>query len=101
MRWFLVAALILLAALVLETGLLAYAMYVLLALLLLSRVLARSWTENLSAERRCDRDTAEVGEAVDVAITVRNGGGLPVPWVLLEDMLPAKALIESHARLRV
>ncbi len=101
MKWFLAAALILLAALVLETGLLAYAMYVLLGLLLLSRVLARSWTENLSAERRCDRVTAEVGEVIDVAVKVRNGGTLPVPWVLLEDMLPAKALVENHARLRV
>src|SRR6202040_2097818 len=25
----------------------------------------------------------------------------PVPWVLLEDMLPARALVERHARLKV
>ncbi len=30
-----------------------------------------------------------------------NTGGLPVPWVLLEDMLPAKALAENRGRLRV
>jgi uncharacterized repeat protein (TIGR01451 family) len=101
MRWFLGAALILLAALVLETGLLAYAMYVLLGLLLLSRALARSWTENLAADRRCDRDTAEAGESVTVTVTVRNRGALPVPWVLLDDMLPARALVEGRARLRV
>jgi uncharacterized repeat protein (TIGR01451 family) len=101
MRWFLAAALILLAALVFETGLLAYAMYVLLGLLLVSRVLARSWTENLSAERHCDRVEADVGETIAVEVTVRNGGALPVPWVLLEDMLPAKALVENRLWIRV
>jgi uncharacterized protein (DUF58 family) len=101
MRWILAAALILFAALVFGTGLLAYAMYVLLGLLLLSRVLARSWTENLSATRRCARVEAVVGETVAVEVTVRNGSALPVPWVLLEDMLPARALVESRLRLRV
>ncbi len=101
MKWFLGAALVLFVALVLETGLLAYAMYVLLGVMVVSRFLARSWTENLSAERRCDRQTAEVGDEVAVAIVVRNAGALPVPWVLLEDMLPARALVEGRARLRV
>ena len=40
MKWFLGAILLLLAALVLQSGLLAYAMYVLLAVMLVSRVLA-------------------------------------------------------------
>ena len=50
-RWFHRAAVltVLLAALVLESGLLAYSMYVLLGLMLLSRFLARSWIENLTA----------------------------------------------------
>ncbi len=41
MKWYLGAALLLLLALVFKLGLLAYAMYVLLALLMSSRVLAR------------------------------------------------------------
>jgi uncharacterized repeat protein (TIGR01451 family) len=101
MRWFLGAALLLLAALVLDSGLLAYAMYVLLFLLVVSRLLARNWIGNLSATRECNRFTAEVGDTVAVNITVKNAGVLPVPWVLLEDMLPARALVEQHARLKV
>src|SRR5262249_685932 len=93
MKWFLGVILLLFAALVLESGLLAYAMYVLLGVLVLSRVLARSWTENLTATRECRQATAEVGDSVSVTVTVRNTGTLPVPWVLLEDMLPAKALM--------
>jgi uncharacterized repeat protein (TIGR01451 family) len=76
-------------------------MYVLVALLVGSRLLARSWAASLMAERVCDRKTAEVGDSVTVTVTVRNQSGLPVPWVLLEDMLPARALLDNRLRLRV
>src|SRR5438093_2146037 len=101
MKWFAGALFLLLAALMLESGLLAYAMYVLLGLLVISRLLTRSWINGLTAKRTCDRETAEIGEEVNVDVVVRNDGMLPVPWVLLEDMLPAKALIENRNRLRV
>jgi uncharacterized protein (DUF58 family) len=101
MRWYVGAILLLLAALVLESGLLAYAMYVLLALLVGSRLLARSWVAGLRAKRVCAQKSVDVGDSVAVTVTLYNESALPVPWVLLEDMLPAKALIETRARLRV
>jgi uncharacterized repeat protein (TIGR01451 family) len=101
MKWFLGVALLLLAALLLESSLLAYATYVLLGLLFLSRFLARSWTSNLSATRTCDRLTAEVGERVAVTVTLRNNGRLTVPWVLMEDVLPRQALDLRFPRLKV
>jgi uncharacterized protein (DUF58 family) len=111
MRWFLGATLLLLAALVLGSGLLAYAMYVLLGMLLVSRFLARSWVNNLSAIRRislaADPErppgdlTAEIGDKVSVHLTVHNGGALPVPWVLLEDLLPKASLDKRFPRLRL
>src|ERR1700731_2689212 len=98
MKWFLGVLLMLLAALLIESGLLAYAAYVLLGLLLVSRALARNWAGQLAVTRTCrlvgrDDDeaagpaglTAEVGDRVAVRLTVRNDGSLPVPWVLLED----------------
>src|SRR5579875_3008630 len=88
MKWFVGALLLLLAALLLESSLLAYAMYVLLALLLLSRWLARSWIGNLSATRTCKQLTADIGERVPVELTITNNGALPVPWLLAEDLLP-------------
>src|SRR5437588_5024692 len=108
MKWFLATLLVLLAALLLESGLLAYGAYVLLGLLLLSRWLARSWIGNLSATRTCHRAggdaprpaeegaeppppepgglALEIGERVVVRVVVHNNGALPVPWVLLEDV---------------
>jgi uncharacterized protein (DUF58 family) len=101
MKWYVGAIALLLAALILDSGLLAYSMYVLLALLVGSRLLARTWAGGLTAKRECEGDTAEVGEAIAVTVTVENQNALPVPWVLLEDMLPAKALVEARSRLRV
>jgi uncharacterized repeat protein (TIGR01451 family) len=101
MKWFFGAAVLLLTALLLESGLLAYAMYVLLAVLIISRALARSWIEGISASRKCAQQTAEIGESVQVDITVRNAGWLPVPWVLLEDLLPQAALEQKPPRLRI
>jgi uncharacterized protein (DUF58 family) len=101
MKWFLGIALLLLAALLLESGLLAYATYVLLGLLFLSRFLARSWIGNLSAARTCDRLTADIGERVEVTVAVRNGGRLMVPWVLMEDVLPRAALDNRFPRLKI
>jgi len=100
MKWFFGAILFLLTALILQSGLLAYAMYVLLAVMLLSRALARTWIGNLSATRRCKQLTAEIGDEVQVSLRIRNAGMLPVPWVLLEDLLPRRALDQRPPRLR-
>jgi uncharacterized protein (DUF58 family) len=101
MRWFLGALFILFAALVLESGLLAYSMYVLLGVMVVSHFLTRAWNGRLTATRECNRDTAEVGDTVAVGITVKNHGWMVVPWLLIEDMLPARALTGAAARLKV
>jgi uncharacterized repeat protein (TIGR01451 family) len=101
MRWFIAVLIILVIALILDSGLLAYSMYVLLALLLLTRFLSRSWIGHLSAKRKCNKATAEIGEKVSVSVVVSNSGSLPVPWVLLEDLLPRFALDRRFPRLKV
>lgn len=101
MKWFIGVIVLLLAALLLESGLLAYAMYVLLAVMVVSRFLARNWIGRLHAGRRCEQLTAEIGETIDVDVTVTNSGWLPVPWVLLEDMLPIRSQMHGAERLGV
>ncbi|MHC4401450.1 MAG: DUF58 domain-containing protein [Planctomycetota bacterium] len=101
MNWFAGAMLVLLFALAFNLGLLAYAMYALLGIMITSRHLARKWAESLSAQRQCNRVTANVGDTVAVVISLRNDGPLPVPWVLLEDLLPRHALVPPPPRLGV
>jgi uncharacterized protein (DUF58 family) len=101
MKWFLGVILMLLAALVLQSSLLAYAMYVMLAVMVISRFLARNWIQHLSASRECGQLTAEAGDTVAVNVAVQNRGWLRVAWVLLEDMLPAKAVAVGEERIKV
>ncbi|MCA9188114.1 MAG: DUF58 domain-containing protein [Pirellulaceae bacterium] len=93
MSWYVAAVLILVVAVILQFGLLAYAMYALLAVLIVSRYLATQWVTQLRAERECSRATAEEGDQVAVVVTVTNTGWLPIVWVLIEDLLPRKALV--------
>jgi len=77
-RWLIGIFLVLAVALVIQSGLLAYAMYVLLGVLLVSRLLARTALDRVTATRVCKRTTAEVGDKAAVTVTVTNGGWLPV-----------------------
>lgn len=92
MKWFLAAILLLVAALIFGLELLAYAMYALLAVMVVSRFLSQSWVGGLEAERECNTLAAEIGDTVAVLVKVRNRGRLPIPWVLMEDLLPRRAL---------
>jgi uncharacterized repeat protein (TIGR01451 family) len=101
MKWFAGVALLLVVALVFGLELLAYAMYALLGVMGLSRLLSRIWAANLSATRECNRFSVHVGDTVAVVITIENAGILPVVWVLLEDLLPAHALMHKPPNLHV
>ena len=101
MKWYIGAALVLVAALLLDSGLLAYSMYVLFGVLVISRLLARSWIGNVTATRECEVTTAEIGDLVPVRVTVRNEGKLPVPWLLLEDGITRRALEQRPPRLKI
>src|SRR5579872_2563337 len=99
MRWLLGAIALLVIGIVFQLGLLVYAMYVLIAVLLVSRFLAREWIENVSARRECSGLTAQIGEKIGVIVTVKNTGRLPIAWLLLEDSVPKSALVQRPPRI--
>ena len=101
MNWLVGAVLILILTLIFDLGLLAYAMYALLGLLLVSRYLTRVWAESLTATRECNRLSANVGDTVAVVVNIQNNGSLPIPWCLVEDLLPRQALIHNPPNLKV
>jgi uncharacterized protein (DUF58 family) len=101
MKWFAGAILLLVIAILFGFDLLAYAMFVLLAVMLVSRFLTRNWAESLAASRECNRLTADVGDAVAVVVHLQNTGRWPVAWALLEDLLPREALMFEPPRLRL
>jgi uncharacterized protein (DUF58 family) len=100
MKWILGTLALLLAGLVLKLSLLVYAMYVLLAVLLLNRYLARVWMDHLVATRFTTESTLEIGETATVRVEVENTGNQSIPWLLLEDVLPQQALTETPRRMK-
>jgi len=92
---------VLLLAVALNLGLLAYAMYALIGAILLSRFLADRWSANLYATRETNRDRVRIGDSVAVVTVIENRYWLPIPWLLLEDLLPRRALIHSPPNLQV
>ncbi len=101
MIWYVAAVLVLAVALIFRLGLLAYAMYVVLGVLVVSRFLANAWAEGLSAERELSRHDAEIGDRVVVNLAIRNKSFWLVPWVLVEDLLPREAVLFDPPRLAV
>lgn len=101
MKWYAGAALLLLMAVVFDLGLLAYAMYAVLGVMIVSRLLARHWSEKVEAVRETNRQEVDVGARVAIVITLRNTGPLPIAWLLVEDLLPRRSLIFNPPNLRV
>lgn len=101
MKWYLGAILLLAVGLVFQLGLLVYAMYALLAVLLISRFLTREWTENVTATRGCNRATANVGETAAVVVTLKNEGRVSIAWLIVEDSIPRQALVQRPPRIKM
>lgn len=101
MRWLVVTLVLLAVALVLNLGLLAYALYALLGVIVLSRMLADRWSAELTATRTTNRDHVKIGDSVAVVTVLENRGWLPIPWLLLEDLLPRKALLYNPPNLQI
>src|SRR5262245_66108690 len=99
MRWFIILGVVLLAALALQAGLMAFAMYVLLGVLLLSRHLAKSWGGSIESAREVHiTEPIEAGQSTEGRARLRNAGNLTIAWAPMEDLLHATALGKKPAR---
>ena len=98
MKWWLGAVILLVAGMALQLGLLVYAMYVLLGVLVISRFLTAQWIDHLSATRECSGRVLEIGDKVNATVTIENHGRFTLPCLLLEDAVPEE--FEPPPRLR-
>lgn len=54
--------------------------------------LAQHWIRSVTVERAISRRECEVGQTVDVRMRLTNRSSLPVVWLLVEDLLPRRAI---------
>jgi uncharacterized protein (DUF58 family) len=101
MRWLVITIVFIAVAIALDLGLLAYAMYALFGVIVASRTLADRWSADLAATRSINRDHLKIGDSVAVVTVVENRSWLPIPWLLLEDLLPRKALVHNPPNLQI
>lgn len=99
-KWLIIVGALLAASFVIDSGLLAYAMYVLLGVLLFSRFVTQEGLGRVSARRDISQSEAEIGESVAIRVVVTNEGRWRIPWLLVEDALPQSALRQIPPRLR-
>jgi len=99
--WLLAAIASLAVAALFGLSLLAFAVYALLGVIVLSRYRARTWTRNVTGRRELSCQLARIGETVGVRVSVRNRGPLPIVWLLIEDLLPRTACVHDPPKLRV
>ncbi len=97
--WFVLA--LIGASLALQAGLVAFAGYVLLGVLLLTRYLAKAWITHIEGSRECQAGPLQVGDSVDVIVKLKNTGTLPIGWLLVEDMLLESALRQRPPRVNI
>lgn len=100
-KWFFGSFLLLIVGVVFQLGLLMYAMYVFLGILIISRYLARQWTDQLVVTRESNTETAEIGDKVAIVVNLSNKGRTRITWVLVEDSVPRFALISKPPRIKL
>ncbi len=101
MKWLIGIAILIAITFIFKLGLLVYAAYALFGILLVSNWITKSWATSLHAVRTCDHKTVEIGEKVHAKLRLQNRGRLPIGWFLVEDLLPARALIFKPPNLDV
>ncbi len=101
MKWVVAILIVLAAALVFQMGLLAFGIYTVLAIALTSRFLVQTSVRQVEVVRRCSQVVADVGETVMVGIEVHNRSSFPIPWLLIQDVLPYRAVVGPQPALRI
>ncbi len=87
-KWIVVGvAALLLVALVVLGGYWAFVFYVALAVAALAWLLTYRAASHIEITRSCSAREAEIGETVNVRVRITNRGVLPIPWMLVEDMV--------------
>jgi len=75
---------------------LAYSVYALLLVLLVSHLMAHGATESVQVTRVVDREEARIGERAHVTVRVKNTRPWPIPWVFVDENVPDRMPIEGR-----
>ncbi len=81
------AAVFLIIAVVFKVGFFAYAFYAMVLVALVAYAMTHLGLDGLQTDRHLTTRQAQLGEEAVVTVGVRNTRPLPLPWVVMEDLL--------------
>ena len=91
-----VAAILFLAvAIVLRSGFFAVAFYALLAIAGLAYLMTFTALDGITTERHCTLRSCEIGDDATITVAVSNKKAIPVPWIVMEDLVPKALEVEG------
>lgn len=96
LHWGLAAAGILFLLSLFSAGFFLYAALVVGGLLAAAVAVASLSRAGIAVQRRLDRAEIELGEAVDASVSLRNGKGLPAPWIFWRDQIDPGLDVEGE-----
>jgi len=100
--WFAIGGTLLGVAFLVQSPYMAFFAYAFLLLLIIAHLSSLAWLSGLETERTVSTDILQQGEDIEVAVTVRNKRGWPIPWIFVQDYHPADfTRYGDHARLAV
>ena len=74
----------------------AYSVYALLLVLLVSNVMAHGAAESVTVTRTVDREEARIGEHAHVTVAVKNTRPWPILWVFVDESVPDRMPLEGR-----
>lgn len=88
MIWWIAALIMLVLSFALGSSLMAVITYALIMTMAISWFMSTRTKGVIRGKRNWTNQTVEIGETVDMKVTLSNKGASFIPWVLVEDLLP-------------
>ncbi len=92
MKWIAIPIAMLLVAIAFDLGLLVYAIYALVGILTIAKLVTQRWSSHIVGKKSMDKNRANVGDIVTVQIAIENQDRWPITWMLVEDLVPPRAV---------
>ena len=101
MKWIVAAIALLCLAFAFNLGLLVFAIYALVAVVVVARMVTRRWARSIIGLKQISHTHATIGATVEVGLEVENTDQLPITWALVEDLIHFQSVGRNSPALTV
>ncbi len=96
LAWFAAALAAICVAFLVNSLVIAYSVYALLLVLLVSHLMTHGAAESVQVTRTVDREEAHIGDRAHITVSVKNTRPWPIPWVFVDESVPEHMPLEGR-----